>query len=144
MEHVFFFLVKILMISFYEYYYMFLINRGIHLIYFIFFVWTVNLEKITLVQLYSNRNCRLSVAHCNFRSTEIHLSCSWLGWCYCMEFYSEAPWNGRKLYHHGCSIFSSFCWSCKKKPKTVLLFFVSIIRKIIYLIYFVIIKRTGK
>jgi hypothetical protein len=108
-------------------------------------------KTCSLVKLYSNRNCRLSVADwtkplttiawpctssCNFRTTKIHLSCSWLGWSYCMEFYYESPWNGRKLNHHGCSIFSSFCWSYKKKPKTVLLFFVSIMRKRIYYFFY--------
>ena len=70
------------------------------------------------------------------RSTEMYTCWTRLGWCCCMGIYSAAPWNGREIHHHGCSILSSFLWSCEKKSNTVHLFFVSVMRTTLRYFYY--------
>jgi len=60
----------------------------------------------------------------NCRPTEIYTCCTRLGWCCCMGICSAAPWNGRQVHHHGCSILSNFLWSCENKSETTHPFFV--------------------
>ena len=74
-----------------------------------------------------------SLIYC--RSTEMYTCWTRLGRCSCVGIYSAAPWNGGQIHHHGCSILSSFLWSCENKSKTVHLFFVSVMRTILFYFY---------
>ena len=89
--------------------------------------------------MHGSRNIKFThsyISLCNCRSKEMYTCWTRLGWCCCMGIYSAAPWNGGQIHYHGCSILSSFLWSCENKSKTIHLFFVSVIRTTLLCLFY--------